>query len=78
MLDAYNVFNYPENGNNKLKINLRKERERNKSILKEELLAAERNNRSLVEKNISRNELSPAYSRDNSVILPILSRRLKK
>ena len=40
----------------------------------EELINPERNNRSLVDKSNSRNNLSPGYPREKSVILPELSR----
>ena len=79
MLDAYNVFNYPQNSNNynkynnKMKKNLRKERNKSK-YNEEELINPERNNRSLVDKSNSRNNLSPGYPREKSVILPELSR----
>lgn len=78
MLDAYNVFNYPHNSNtnkynNKIRKNLRNSK--NKSKYNDEgLISPERNNRSLVEKNNSRNNLSPGYPREKSVVLPELSR----
>ena len=71
MLDAYNVFNYPQamanNKYHKLKKNLKKDSNNQKY---RDGISLGRN-RSIVEKS---NNYSPNYSRDNSVILPELSR----
>lgn len=53
--------------------NLRNNKNKSK-YAEEDLISPERNNRSLVEKNNSRNNLSPGYPREKSVILPELSR----
>lgn len=78
MLDAYNVFNYPQNSHvqNKYshnhKRNLRNQQ--NKSKIKDGEVGLADRNRSLNEKLNSRNDKSPGYPNDKSVILPELSR----
>ena len=75
MLDAYSVISKPNNSHsynkhsNKLRRNLRNRY--NPSQLREEDVGR---NRSLVEKKNSRNEPSPGYPNEKSVILPKLSR----
>lgn len=78
MLDAYNVFNHPKNShsmnkyNYKMRKNLRNQN--NKSRLREDELKSLERNKSLIDKTNSRNEPSPGYPRENSVVLPELSR----
>jgi hypothetical protein len=78
MLDAYNVFNYPQNLSNqnkynyKLRKNLRKEH--NRSKFREGEVGILERNRSQVDPTGSRNDHSPGYPREKSVILPELSR----
>ena len=78
MLDAYNVFNNPSNSQSynkythKLRRNLRGAN--NKSKYREDELRKLDRNRSLNDKKASRNEQSPGYPREKSVVLPQLSR----
>ena len=75
MLDAYNVFNYPQSiVSNKYNQKMRKNKKDYKSKYREGNLKKLDRNRSIGEKSNSRNNYSPSYLRDNSVVLPELSR----
>lgn len=70
MLDAYNVFNYPQSMSQKYNQKLKKYLKKDGANPKDDLKSYGRN-RSLVDKN---NHYSPPYDRDNSLMLPELSR----
>lgn len=78
MLDAYNVFNYPQNSQvqNKYSHNLKRNirNQQNKAKFRDGEVGLADRNRSLNEKLNSRNENSPGYPNEKSVILPELSR----
>jgi hypothetical protein len=79
MLDAYNVFNYPQNSqvhskySHNMRNNLRNQKHRSK--FREGDAGGVDRNRSLMDKKNTRNDgNSPGYPREKSVILPELSR----